>query len=1125
MHAPIELVGLVGRHAFDAGISYARQHRAVVRRHDAEARVVVGSVDGSGRQVYTATTYYGFTRNGTVDFFDGRCSCPVQTDCKHTVALLVTALEQERTAAARTVVVSQWRSQLEGIFPDTSAQQWSPLALSLQFTPPPTITADRRGGLGGYRAVHEGALEARAMRLGKRGQWIATGAEWHAVTRAGISDADPAQLDALAALVRLHQASDVYAYGVPTWLGLQTVPSRALWPVLRDVVESGVRLLEVDGEDAVLSDVAAQTAVTVSSVDEDEGDDGGGRADDGGPDLEVTATMDHPSTLTETLLLGRPAHGFVGRDPHGTLTLVPLQAPATRAWVDLRRAGTIQVPASERPLFERTILPRIQRETWHAAGDFAPETPPGPTLVVRVRLLWTALGSSPRASIECEWRYGEADNPFALTFTLPADPRRPDRDGIAENVLLHRAAAAMAALPTLLSREGLPLEEMVVTGHAVVALVEEVVPALLQVEGIEVDLPEEDLPTFRDLGDPEIAVDVVGTNRDWFDLEVRLRVTDRDVPVGHVITALARREQTLFLEDGGYISLDRPELDQLRALLEEGRALQDQRRTGLRVSRLNLSWWEELQALGVIDHQAQEWLDRVRAATSLDGEAPPLPAGLRADLRPYQRAGYEWLARLRRAGLGGVLADDMGLGKTLQTLAMILDAKDSGALTAPVPGAGSGTGSGEGATARHRPFVVVAPTSVVPNWAVEAERFAPDLRVAVVTATGKKRRESIAELAAQADVIVTSYALFRLEHDEYEALVPAGLVLDEAQNIKNRTSRGFALAKTLPADVKFVVTGTPMENNLAELWAMFAIAAPGLLGTPQQFTELYSAPIERGNGAELGLFERLRTRIAPFLLRRTKEEVTPDLPPKQEQILSVTLDPAHRKVYARHLGRERQRVLGLVSDMDRNRVEVLSALTRLRQLAIDASLVDEEYAGVPSSKLDVLMPLLTEAAAEGHRALVFSQFTRYLAKIAARLDAEGIPYAYLDGSTTKRAAVIRGFAEGTQPVFLISLKAGGVGLNLAMADYCILADPWWNPAAEAQAVDRAHRIGQTRPVMVYRMVAADTIEEKVMALQDSKRALVAGVLGGGGAAGAAVAGAGGASQSRLDADDIRALLD
>lgn len=1101
MHAPIELVGLVGRHAYDAGASYARQHRAVVRRHDTFGHVVVGTIDGSGRNVYSATVYYDLTRNGTVSGFDGHCSCPVQNDCKHCVALFITAQEQERREEAAPQV-GAWRSQLEGIFPDPEARDTSPLALMVKFVAP---QAWDPSGATGWRRGSEGALEVRAMRRGKRGQWIATGAAWHEITRAAVADADPAQLDALSSLVRLFQASDQYSYGTPTWLALERIASPALWPALQEIASSGVVLLEADSDQGVeLATTPAHPTVAVGFL----GDDG----------LSVMAGLDGAGDLAETMLLGRPAHGLAGRDHDGVLHLVPFDRPATREWLDLHRAGTIQVPAGERPLFERTILPRITRQPWRSTGGFAPEATPEPTLVVRVRLLFNAIGATPRASVECEWRYGKASDPYALVYTLPPDTRNTGRDAAAEADLLDRAGAAMAPLPSLLDRTARPLEEMVVSGHAVVQLVEEVLPALEAVDGVDLDLPDEALPVFRDLGEPEIAVDVVGTNRDWFDLEVRLHVAERDVPVGHVITALARGEATLFLEDGGYISLDRPELDQLRQLLEEGRALQDQRRSGLRVSRLNLSWWEELNALGLIDRQVAEWLDRLRAATT-EGDPPPLPDGVTATLRPYQLAGYQWLARLRRNGLGGVLADDMGLGKTLQALAMILDWKRE---------RDAASDSGESATASG-PWVVVAPTSVVGNWATEAARFTPDLRVAVVTATTQKRGVALEAVAAGVDVVVTSYALFRLDHAEYEALEPAGLVLDEAQNVKNRTSRGFALAKSLPADVKFAITGTPMENNLNELWAMFAITAPGLLGTPQQFHELYAAPIERGNGEELGLFARLRRRIAPFLLRRTKEEVTPDLPEKQEQVLTVELAPAHRKAYDRQLARERQRVLGLVQDLDRNQVEVLSALTRLRQLAIDASLVDEANEGVPSSKLEVLIPLLREAADEGHRVLVFSQFTRYLGKIAERLREEGLTYSYLDGATTRRPEVIRGFAEGDQPVFLISLKAGGVGLNLAMADYCVLADPWWNPAAEAQAVDRAHRIGQTRSVMVYRMVSADTIEEKVMALQESKRALVAGVLGGGsesgveGADDSAALGRG-VAPGRLTADEVRELL-
>jgi len=406
---------------------------------------------------------------------------------------------------------------------------------------------------------------------------------------------------------------------------------------------------------------------------------------------------------------------------------------------------------------------------------------------------------------------------------------------------------------------------------------------------------------------------------------------------------------------------------------------------------------------------------------------------------------------------------------------------------------------------------VVAPTSVVSNWADEAARFAPDLKVAIVADTQARAPRSLASLADEFDVVVTSYTLFRLDADAYHSVAWAGLILDEAQFVKNKATKAHHAARDLNARFKLAITGTPMENNLMELWSIFAIVSPGLFPSGLRYAEQYQRPIEK-QGLDEPL-ARLRRRIRPFMLRRTKSAVVTDLPPKQEQVLHVELAPRHRKIYDTHLQRERQKILRLVEDMDKNRFTIFQSLTTLRMLSLDASLVDAEYAGVPSAKLDVLFEQLEDVLAEGHRALVFSQFTSFLKKAATRLAEENVEYAYLDGSTRNRADVINEFKSGKSPVFLISLKAGGFGLNLTEADYCFLLDPWWNPAAESQAVDRAHRIGQTRNVMVYRMVAKDTIEEKVVALQDAKRQLISSVMDDGEGFGSA-----------MTAQDIRDLL-
>jgi SNF2 family DNA or RNA helicase len=433
----------------------------------------------------------------------------------------------------------------------------------------------------------------------------------------------------------------------------------------------------------------------------------------------------------------------------------------------------------------------------------------------------------------------------------------------------------------------------------------------------------------------------------------------------------------------------------------------------------------------------------------------------------------------------------MGLGKTLQALALICHTKENGKTDLP--------------------YLVVAPTSVVENWASECRTFVPDLRALVINETERRRGVPLAEIARSADMVITSYALFRLEYEDYESVEWAGIFIDEAQFAKNRQSKTYQQLRRFPVPFKVAITGTPMENNLMELWSLLSITAPGLFTNPDRFEEHYRVPIEKHADSER--LAQLRRRVQPLMVRRTKEQVLAELPDKQEQVLELDLSPKHKRLYDTYLARERQKVLGLIGDMSRNRFEIFRSLTLLRQASLDVSLVDEQHATVPSTKLDVLMEMLEEIVADGHRVLVFSQFTRFLSAARKRIAASGIDHCYLDGRTRKREAVFSAFRSGEAPVFLISLKAGGFGLNLTEADYCILLDPWWNPATEAQAIDRVHRIGQTRKVMVYRLVANDTIEEKVMALKAKKSALFANVLD-----------AAGLESGALTAADIRSLV-
>ncbi|MDR1599283.1 MAG: DEAD/DEAH box helicase [Oscillospiraceae bacterium] len=457
------------------------------------------------------------------------------------------------------------------------------------------------------------------------------------------------------------------------------------------------------------------------------------------------------------------------------------------------------------------------------------------------------------------------------------------------------------------------------------------------------------------------------------------------------------------------------------------------------------------------------------AAAAFDADSVPPPASLNATLRPYQRDGHSWLLARYNLRMGGVLADDMGLGKTIQMIAAIQAARDK-----------------EGPALS----MVVAPTSLLYNWLAEVNRFAPGLSAAVVEGGPPQRRKMWQDLASSSgtDLIITSYPLLRRDIDCMEPLPFRMIILDEAQQIKNARARAAMMIKRLNARARFALTGTPMENHPGELWSIFDFVLPGYLLSQNQFMSRHGA----GQDAET-----LRRKIRPFLLRRLKRDVLPDLPPKTEQVMWVEMTSDQRRVYQAATLRAREKVDRMLVSRGfaSSRFEILSLIMELRQVCCHPSLRFEGYDG-SSGKLDALADLLPGALDSGRRVLIFSQFTRMLKMLETRFMAMGFSCLYLDGNTPtrERLAMADRFNAGDGQLFLISLKAGGAGLNLVGADMVIHYDPWWNPAAEDQASDRAHRIGQTRAVQVLRLITRGTIEERVDALSQRKRALYEAII-------------------------------
>jgi superfamily II DNA or RNA helicase len=1116
---------LVGPTTFARGRTYARQGAVLTRNWTGDGVCLIGQVQGGNPEPYAVAVIVTCTPAGKLTDIDGACTCPVEFNCKHAVALLLADDQsppdgapeasslslvgaggaeshsetpspdpvsgRSRNAAGPKSRAPDWEAPLLALMAPDAAGSSEPgvvdvgLQFDLVLTPP-----DRGSRSNGPTT----GIRLRPVVRTYSQNWVRTGISWsrldqyHAYGRQARDRRAThlAVLTELLALSRLSNHRTYFSYSsADEAVWLQTVNSRRIWDLLAEARDIGLPMVQSGRQALPIELRPAPVPVVIDATRPRPGLELRPRVIVDGEDVE----------LRSSLLIGEPAHGIVWwetsdglRNPPTRLALASFEAPVDDHLRGLLAFGAIAVPPEDEDRFFRDLYPSLRRRIVVSSSDHSVDLPelPAARLVLalrfaeghRVELTWS------RSAVGATWREDLWGAPSRLG------------DRVAEDRIIESVTAALSSVPELFEPTYFGdrlAAEVELTGMAAVRFLSGTRLVLEGIDGVEVEI-QGDIPDYREIVEApvvELGGSLSGDN-DWFDLTVTVTVDGEKVPFADLFVALAEDQTHLILPSGTFFSLDREELRQLAGLIAEARDLDDHAGEGLRLSRFQASLWEDLQQLGIVTAQAREWEQSVRALGEADDRTEhPVPGLLHATLRPYQVTGFNWLAYLFEHRLGGVLADDMGLGKTIQALAMMCHTWEQGLTDSP--------------------YLVVAPTSVVGNWAAECRRFAPDLIAVTVAETEKRRGMPLAEVAAHADIVITSYALFRIEYDAYAEVDWAGLFLDEAQFAKNRASQSYQRARMLPVPFKVAMTGTPIENNLMELWSLLSITAPGLFANPDRFTDFYRNPIEKkGNTERLA---QLRRRVRPLMLRRTKEQVIKDLPEKQEQVLELDLHPRQKKLYQTYLQRERQNVLGLLGDVQKHRFEIFRSLTLLRQASLDMSLVDEKHVGVPSTKLDALMEILEEVAADGHRVLVFSQFTRFLTLARRRIERAGIQYCYLDGTTRKREVVIDEFRSGTAPVFLISLKAGGFGLNLTEADYCVILDPWWNPATEAQAVDRLHRIGQTKRVMVYRLVAKDTLEEKVMALKARKSALFSNVMDGGDF-----------ESGAMTADDIQELL-
>ena len=1046
-------------------ITKARPYVDLVRDLEIANGQMRATIPGSAKVPYVAQAYLSQSQSGEMGVVS-RCTCPVGRHCKHVAAMLLKAIPERNPKERVSSSVLSWVEDLRRVSIAVAKKKARPAGARQQLFYILKWTADRR---------HFG-VEIR------KGKYPESADEWWKVDRALITPPQFVGEEDLG-ILRLIWAERGHETGLRAF-GLG--PKHGA-EILQRMVASH-RLYPEDDLGLPLVAGAARPASVGWQIDSQ-----GFQRPLLKPEPPATMIIGVDPPWYLDLEEGESGPLEVAGSPavvNRLFSLPPLSAKEAALVAEAlsELAPDLPLPAEDASarlrLVDAPLQAILQLETLHTHGqrawrNYPPSFTGGPFDVARVI-----------------FRYADADirpEEKSEFITLPEGEtvrlkRRPEAEARALEALV---ASGMQKVPGhTLHTFGSPPEGLYgLAEEAAWAPFMQDGAAQLKLAGWQVEFPED----FR-----HHVIEVDGweaelheADNGWFDLDMGIIVEGERLPLAPLLAGLFRRDPR-WLEAG---ELERvPDDEGIELHTAKGKRLRvpagrikplaatlidlfDGFSGGetLRLSRFDAPRLAELTDVSRWQFRGQgdvlALAERLQAAQGIVDIEPP--AGLRLALRPYQKEGLAWLQFLRAQNLSGILADDMGLGKTAQTLAHLLLEQEGGRL--------------------DRPALIVLPTSLIFNWKNEAERFAPSLKV--LSLHGPERKNRFAEIDTH-DVVLTTYPLLWRDAEELMQHSYHLLILDEAQTVKNAQSRSAEAVRKIDTRHRLCLTGTPLENHLGELWSQFDFLLPGFLGTAKQFTRHWRTPIEK-----LGDTQRARLlarRIRPFILRRKKEDVAQELPPKTIIVRSVELEGSQRDLYETVRAAMDAKVRDEIAQRGfaRSQIVILDALLKLRQVCCDPRLVKALAAKKVKerAKLDLLMAMLPELVDEGRKILVFSQFTSMLALIQQDLDEAGIAYATLTGDTVDRETPIRRFQDGDVPIFLISLKAGGVGLNLTAADTVIHYDPWWNPAVENQATDRAHRLGQDKPVFVYKLIVRGSIEEKILALQERKAELAAGIL-------------------------------